>query len=297
MPHPTLDKFNAILAKTAPYMANTVEKARARFGEEWADQFEETLAALLNTDEALQNAAKGYVRFALDATRLQKAFEKERVYRAKTYAEAAQEVYHNREYMEGLYLPGILLSHYLWPHHYSQMQYFKRRFVPLAQKLGGKRFCDVGIGSGFYSRQMLKAMPGLTGAGFDISEHSIAYSRRQIAAFGLSDRWSVQSRDVVQDTPEERFDLLMSVEVLEHLEDPVSFLRALRKMLRPGGYGFITAAITAPNADHIYLYNSSEDVSVQIREAGFSIVEYQEDLAYQPKAGEPVPRLTAFIVQ
>jgi 2-polyprenyl-3-methyl-5-hydroxy-6-metoxy-1,4-benzoquinol methylase len=86
------------------------------------------------------------------------------------------------------------------------------------------------------------------------------------------------------------------VEVLEHLEKPVAFLKVLRRMLQDGGKAFITAAITAPNEDHIYLYNEVGDVEAQLLEAGFSVLDFQEDIAYEPKKDEPVPRLAAFIV-
>lgn len=97
--------------------------------------------------------------------------------------------------------------------------------------------------------------------------------------------------------PEETWPVLMSVEVLEHLEDPVSFLHQLRKMLRKGGVGFITVALTAPNEDHIYLYKEAEDVLAQLLTVGFEVIDYRIEMSYQPKRDEPVPRIGAFIVQ
>jgi 2-polyprenyl-3-methyl-5-hydroxy-6-metoxy-1,4-benzoquinol methylase len=244
----------------------------------------------------METAVKGYVRFALDATRLQKRFEKELRYASKTYAEAAAAVYHNEEYMSTLYLPGILLSNYLWPHHYSQLCYFHNRFAPLALDFPDKRFADVGVGTGFYSCQMLGVSEEIRGDAFDISDYSICHSKHMVDAFGFSGRWVCHKRNVIESPPEQTWPLLISVEVLEHLENPVVYLKRLRDMLQQGGKAFITAAVTAPNEDHIYLYNNASEVEAELVEAGFSILDFQEDIAYESKKGEPVPRLVAFIV-
>jgi SAM-dependent methyltransferase len=295
--YPQLEKFERKLAQAAPYMANTVEKGRTTFGERWQVQFEETLERLFGDDDVrLAAAARGYVRFALDALRLQKRFEKDGAYLPKSYDEAARAVYHNQEYMETLYLPGILMSHYLWPHHYRQLGYFQRDFLPRVLGAGSRRFLDVGVGTGFYSRQALAASPEMSGTAYDISPHSLGYARRHVDAFGFSSRWQGEICDVTATPPSGSWPCIVSVEVLEHLEDPLSYARAVRARLAPGGLGFITAAITAPNEDHIYLYRDSEEVAVQLRAAGFSILDHQEDRAYDPVGNEPVPRLIAFIV-
>jgi len=297
MSFPAVEQFERILTKSAPYMANSVNKGRG-YSPKWEGEFDEALAHIFNGDEEkLTKATKGYIRFALDAVRLQKRFEKELQYIAKTYAEAANAVYHNRDYMFDLYLPGILISQYLWTHHYHQLQFFQTKFAPLIRSAPDKRFADVGVGTGFYSRQALAADPEVRGVAFDISEHSLAYARMQIGAFGLDNRWRAENRNIITDPPAEKYPFVISVEVLEHLEDPVAFIRGLKNMLAPGGRAFITAAITAPNEDHIYLYNNCEEVVAELQQGGFEVVEYQEDLAYLPKAGEPVPRIGAFIVR
>jgi len=85
--------------------------------------------------------------------------------------------------------------------------------------------------------------------------------------------------------------------VLEHLEDPLTFLKALRRILTPGGQAFITAALNAPNADHIYLYRSPLEVADQLVAAGFYVQQYQSAFAYAPrKNSKYIPEIAAFIV-
>ena len=292
-----LKRFEAKMREVAPFMLPSLSRQRETFGQPWADQFGETLAQFLAlTDDRLTSATKGYVNFALDGMRLQKKFEKTRSYDNKTYAEASKAVYQNKEYMFGMYLPGLLLSHYLWPHHYRQLQFYERAFLPKIRSALKKEFCDIGPGTGFYSRQILTGEPESQGWAFDLSPSSLEYSEQQVAAFGASNRWHKELRDIVEQPPKRQWPFLVCIEVLEHLEDPLTFLKALRAMLISGGTGLISAAITAANEDHIYLYNSADEVRSQIEAAGFAVVEEQVDLAYAPKANEPVPINAAFIV-
>jgi len=299
---PAIARFEAALARAAPFMAGAVHKGRARFGREWEDAFEEFLSRFFADDAAaMELAIKGYVGFSLEMAKLQKRFEKERVYAAKTHAEAAAQVYHNEEYVNSLYAPGILLSHYLWLHYFNQLRWFHRRFAPLVLEAADRRFCEVGVGSGFYSRQLLSVAPDVRGHAFDISAHALDYTGRHLERFGVRERWTGTRRDVIADpppieSPDEAWPFIVSADVLEHLEDPPAFLRSLRRMLRPGGTGFIATVITSANTDHIYLYNSWEEIRDQLVDAGFRVLDHQEDIAYEPRADEPVPRLAAFLV-
>jgi SAM-dependent methyltransferase len=290
-------RFEAALARLAPYMAASVEKGRARFGRDWEEAFEDTLQRFFIDDPAaMELAIMGYVGFSLEMAKLQKRFERERTYIAKTYAEAAAQVYHNETYMNSRYMPGILLSHYLWLHYFNQLRYFNRSFAPYVRAAADRSFCEVGVGSGFYGRHMLSIAPDVQGHAFDISEHSLAYTARHLERFGMRDRWTGTLRNVIDAPPDRDWPFLMTADVLEHLEDPPAFLRSLRKMLRPGGTGFITTVITSANTDHIYLYNGWEEIRDQLVDAGFRILDRQEDIAYEPKGDTPVPRLAAFIV-
>jgi 2-polyprenyl-3-methyl-5-hydroxy-6-metoxy-1,4-benzoquinol methylase len=292
-----LARFAATMNAIAPFMLPSFRRQRNEFGPAWAHQFAETVRLFAGrTDAELHAAVKGYVNFALDGMRLQKAFEKARRYAAKSYQDTSSAVYHNPDYMFSMYLPGILLSHYLWPHHYRQLLFFQRDFLPRFLAAPKKEFCDIGPGTGFYTRQLLVASPDAIGTAFDISASALEYCMRQVAAFGVAARWRQECRDIVANPSDRDWPFLVCIEVLEHLEDPLSFLKALRRMLARDGCGLISAAVTAPNEDHIYLYNSAAEVAAQIESAGFRIEAMREDCAYKPKSDEPVPINAAFVV-
>jgi SAM-dependent methyltransferase len=296
MDYPKVLELEQELVSKFPFLAKQVEQCLSLFGDEWAGEFETLLTNMFPEQADLSQATRGYCEFVLDGMRLMKRFEKERVYVNKSYAEVTQAVYHNPDYMLNLYLPGILLSSYLWPHHYRQLLFFKHNFLRDIQNSSEPVFYDVGIGTGFYSRYILQYASNAQGTGFDISDNSIQYTQRQISAYGYGERYRVHKQDIVTIPVEAQAPFLVSVEVLEHLEDPLTFLKSLRTMLKPGGKAFITAAITAPNADHIYLYNNSEEALAQLKAAGFKLEQYLTSAGYTPKHDEPVPTITAYIV-
>lgn len=289
--YPYLACLERYLSKNFPYFAKVLEKRHGDFGVSWLEDFEEELACFFHRDEGrLEKAIAGYGVFALDAMRLQKRFDMSGEYMPKKYADISQAVYLNREYMFDLYLPGILLSQYLWQHHYNQLKYFRERFAVLARGHHAGVFYDIGVGTGFYSKEMLRIFPDIRGVGYDISPFSLEHTRVMLDRWGFQSRYQAHRRDIIASPLTEQADCLINVEVLEHLENPVEFVRELYRVLKPGGVGFITAAITAPNADHIYLYRDVGQLEQDLRGCGFVIIESKEFAGYPPRNNESVPR-------
>jgi SAM-dependent methyltransferase len=298
VPSPSLSEtVRDVLRAHHRFSGDIVDKAIAAFGAEWRDRFEADVATMFPSDDQLTAAVKGYAAFAMTSLRLQARFERSGEYESKSYAEAAEQVYHNDEYMQSEYLPGLFLSHYLWPHHYRQIRFFETAFLEPLAAAGLTTFAEVGIGTGLYSRIAMQRLGGARGRGLDISASSKAFAERQLAAFGFADSYEVVLEDATIDTPAGSAEALICVEVLEHLEDPVDFLRALRRILKPGGKAFITAALNAAHTDHIYLYRNASEVEAQLVEAGFATEQYFVGQAYAPpRANIPVPLAVAFVV-
>ena len=87
---------------------------------------------------------------------------------------------------------------------------------------------DVGCGTGDYAQLFDPAH--VRYFGIDISEKMVAECRRLFPAH----RFAVADGDSI-DAPSDSVDLVLSVGVLEYLPDPVSHLRELARVTRPGG--------------------------------------------------------------
>ncbi len=291
-----LERLREIFFEQSPIFHRAFLKAQSEFGAPWEAEFDAHLESLFgNDEEAYRNAMRGYSRFAFDAMRLQKLFNKKLKYEDVSYEDACARVYMDENYMMNLYLPGIFVSHFLWPHHYRQFSYYKRNFLPLLDTVADKRFYEVGTGTGFYTVQIFRHDRGFKGYGIDISPHSRKFTLNNVHCWGFADSFTSMDVNIIN-AKLEPAPVIQAVEVLEHLSDPRLFLRHLRRLLRPSGHGFITAALTAPNADHIYLYWTPDDVIEQLLAADFTVVDYVEEVAYEGQPGEYVPRVAAFIV-
>jgi len=163
---PGIQAVSEALASTFPMFRKVVAVRIREFGVPWVERFERELSVYFRGDTtAIARAVDGYGRFSLEAMRLQQQFDKTLAYPGVSYRDAVSEVYDNLEYMLGTYLPALLLSHYLWPHHYRQLLWAHARFFDRLRATGARTFCDVGVGTGFYSKEALR--PHLAG-GFDL---------------------------------------------------------------------------------------------------------------------------------
>ena len=289
--------FDGVITSEAPLFRKNFDKVRATFGEVWAQDLDVHLERLFGYDEAAyRKAVSGYAKFSLSAMRLQARFNRTRQYEEQSYEDACRNVYQNEEFMANVYLPGIFASQFLWQHHYRQILFHREQFLPLLKGIEDRRFYDVGTGTGFYSVQVMQHAPGFRGYGIDTSPHARQFTAKHVAGWGFGEAYTPMDVNIIE-SDLEALPCVQSIEVLEHLSDPELFLRSLRKMLRPGGYGFIAAAITAPEDDHIYLYWTPEDVIRQLNNTGFEVLDYREEAGYEGIPGEIVPKVAAFIVR
>lgn len=95
------------------------------------------------------------------------------------------------------------------------------------------RVADVGCGAGWSTIAVARAFPRAKVIGFDADEASVEDARRNAAAEGVPARFEV--RDATAIAGEEPFDLVLILEALHDMSHPADVLRALRRVLKPGG--------------------------------------------------------------
>lgn len=102
----------------------------------------------------------------------------------------------------------------------------------------GLRVLEVGCAKGFFVERLIER--GVDAHGVDFSEPAIAAAAER----GLGDRCRVgDARESSDSDPS--FDLVCAFELLEHFDQPETFLRAAASAVRPGGW----IVGTTPNAD------------------------------------------------
>lgn len=291
-----IQKWNLLcneVQRRYPVLASVWTSAPARFGAAWVNKSVpaiETMYGIISDPlpDAILEVLDCYAEFANDSMRNQVYYEKNGKYCASNYAEVARNCYHNEEHMTKKYLPGMFLSHYLWPQHYHMLNSFSSLLLPRVRD--AKIFYEVGVGCGAYSKETLENLHNISGVGFDISEFSLNYARRVIDAFGVGNRYRTENLDISNGYAE-KCDLLICQEVLEHLENPAEFCCWLADMIAPSGYGYITAALNAAHSDHIYLFQKPSELEEMIRCAGLQPLHMHEEYAPGNKTRNNTPSL------
>jgi SAM-dependent methyltransferase len=204
------------------------------------------------------------------------AFRESRTYSAgpADMERITAEVYDSDAVMNGYYLVGLYLTYFIWPHHWQMLRYYHQSF--LADGTGVERgdsalaggFAEWGVGHGLLSLAALVRWPQARGFLFDLSDHSLAFARAVLEAAGHGGRCTFVQGDVLQATDLPKVARLVCSEVLEHVPDPLKVLQRVRTALLPGGRAFLTAAVNAPQSDHVYLYRSDEEVFEMAHQAG-----------------------------
>ena len=105
-----------------------------------------------------------------------------------------------------------------------------------ARSLDGIRVLDVGCGGGLLCEPMARL--GATVVGVDPAERNIEVARLHAAESGLDIDYRATTAEALADAGE-RFDVVLNMEVVEHVADLDLFISRTGEMVKPGGMMFI----------------------------------------------------------
>ncbi|MCI5075275.1 bifunctional 2-polyprenyl-6-hydroxyphenol methylase/3-demethylubiquinol 3-O-methyltransferase UbiG [Oricola sp.] len=105
-----------------------------------------------------------------------------------------------------------------------------------AKPFEGLRFLDIGCGGGLLSEPMARL--GATVVGADASETNIEVAKIHAAQSGVEVDYRATTAEALAEAGES-FDVVLNMEVVEHVADVDLYMKACAAMVRPGGLMFV----------------------------------------------------------
>jgi len=163
--------------------------------------------------------------------------------------------------------------------------------------LKGKSALDVGCGAGLLSEPLARLGAAVTG--LDAAPENIAVAHHHAVGQGLAIDYRAGG---IESLKSERFDLVVSMEVIEHVADPAAFIAGLAGALAPEGLLILStpnrtplsrlALITVgegfgmvPKGTHDHdKFLMPDELAALVEQAGLEVID-TTGLSYDPRSG------------
>ncbi len=112
--------------------------------------------------------------------------------------------------------------------------------------LAGRRVLDVGCGGGILSESM--AVRGAEVTGIDLADKPLKVAQLHLLESGNKVAYRKIAVEALAREEAGQYDVVTCMEVLEHVPDPASQVRACAELLRPGGHAFFATINRNPKS-------------------------------------------------
>ena len=112
--------------------------------------------------------------------------------------------------------------------------------------LAGKHVLDVGCGGGILAEAM--AQKGANVTGIDLAEKSLKVAELHRLESGVNVQYECISAEDLAARAPASFDVVTCMEMLEHVPDPASVVRACATLVKPGGHVFFSTINRNPKS-------------------------------------------------
>lgn len=266
-----LDKLLFLIEDRNALHSKKIKETQQQFDSKYFVQAESFLQKymkiLQDENKDLEYAVDCYFKMLEDFMYAQVDFFKTGKYMNTSFDQVNKEFYNNPEKNE-YYMHGLLLSQFLWFHHYGIFAFFANNLNKYDTKDGS--YLEIGGGHGLYISEAMDILTNFEMFDLvDISETSIALSKKMNAGKNIQ----YITKDVFDYHPNKKYSFISMCEVLEHVENPLELLKILKSLLKDDGVVYITTPTNAPTIDHIYLFNNKDEIVELIDKAGFNIID------------------------
>lgn len=126
------------------------------------------------------------------------------------------------------------------------MNPLRANYIDQRSPVAEKRLLDVGCGGGILTEAM--AQRGAQVTGIDMAESPLAVARLHAVSSGVTVDYQQSTAEALADTSPGAFDIVTCLEMLEHVPDPASVIKACSQLVRPGGDVYFSTINRNPKA-------------------------------------------------
>jgi SAM-dependent methyltransferase len=252
-------RLSAYLAGRSPVFFQEADEFAARYG-----------AFLATRGISIDYAVEAYLKMCGNMLRCQVDFMRTGCYPVESSDQANQTVYSSDSEMLS-YMVGLGISQFLWSTHYEMFSFFSEAIRERSGLIDS--YLEIGPGHGLLLEKALTLGDKLKEAvAVDISPTSLGLAQA-IIAHSMPDKNYVRFvlGDILKTDLGRQFDFITMGEVLEHVNQPNTLLTRLKQMLAPEGRGFISTCANCPAIDHVYQFDTVEQIRALITSSGLVI--------------------------
>jgi SAM-dependent methyltransferase len=157
----------------------------------------------------------------------------------------------------------------------------KRALRLIGKELKGNRFIlDAGSGLGQYSWRMSRMNKSWTIDGVDIDNEQVEDCNKFFDKAGASQRVKFQTADLSEYKENNRYDLILSVDVMEHIKEDEEVFKNFHDSLKKGGLLLVSTPSDKGGSD-VHIDDDESFIDEHVRN-GYSVAEITDKLS---KAG------------
>ena len=218
----------------------------------------------------IKYAIDAYLKMCKDMVKSQIYFLKTDKYPIVDAKEAYDKVYNNKDAIKS-YMIGLALSQFLWKTHYQMFTHLKDAM----RKNNGQisSYLEIGPGHGLFLKEAIQTLgKEIKFSAVDISQTSIEITKSIIHHF-FNDSVKINYfiKDMLQLDITRKYDFITMGEVLEHVDKPSKLLNKFESLLSHKGKGFISTCVNCPTIDHVYQFESVDEIREIIADSKLSI--------------------------
>ncbi|WP_024459998.1 bifunctional 2-polyprenyl-6-hydroxyphenol methylase/3-demethylubiquinol 3-O-methyltransferase UbiG [Marinimicrobium sp. LS-A18] len=122
----------------------------------------------------------------------------------------------------------------------------RANFIDEHSPVAGRKVLDVGCGGGILSEAL--AQRGAEVTGIDMGEAPLGVARLHAQESGLTIDYHQITAEALAEQEAGQYDIVTCLEMLEHVPDPASVIRACATLVKPGGHVYFSTINRNPKA-------------------------------------------------